>query len=214
MKLHRASGNDWDDIAPEERNIWQRTASSTNGLVSPSNVITIVGGVLVTAGLVLLARHENVWLAVTLIMIGRAADLADGLVADKTGTKSTVGEAMDATVDKLELVAAVVVIWLASLIPAFVFVILVVHAVYNSLLSLAEYFVGQGLHPSRSGKLAAAVEWVAIGLFVLDAGLNIVGGWYTVLTTAAWLLFAIFIILGIPSSIDYTKQLRSSRVKN
>jgi phosphatidylglycerophosphate synthase len=143
MKLHRASGNDWDDIAPEERNIWQRTASSTNGLVSPSNVITIVGGVLVTAGLVLLARHEIVWLAVTLIMIGRAADLADGLVADKTGTKSTVGEAMDATVDKLELVAAVVVIWLASLIPAFVFVILVVHAVYNSLLSLAEYFVGQ-----------------------------------------------------------------------
>jgi small-conductance mechanosensitive channel len=65
-----------------------------------------------------------------------------------------------------------------------------------------------------SGKLAAAVEWVAIGLFVLDAGLNIVGGWHTVLTTAAWLLFAIFIILGIPSSIDYTKQLRSSRVKN
>jgi phosphatidylglycerophosphate synthase len=209
MQLHRAAGNDWDVVPPAQRNGWQRMASRTAGIVTPGNFLTILGAILVVRGLVLLAKHSDTWLAVGVLMLGRVADLADGFMADRTGTKSTLGEALDATADKLELLGAVVVIWLLSLISDVVFAVLIVHAVYNGLLSLYEHFGRRNLHPSRSGKLAAAIEWLVIGLFAVDAGVKLPAGWHALVLSAAWVLFAVFVWLAVVSSVGYTRQLRT-----
>lgn len=211
MKLHRATGNDWDKAATAQQNYWQRLAARTGGLLTPGNIITILGGLLVASGLLMLALHNNTLVAVGLLILGRLADLADGWAADRTGTKSPVGEAFDAVVDKFELLGAVVVLWIASLLPDIVFVVLLLHAVYNSSLSLLEHSRRRGLHPSRSGKLAAALEWLVIPLFVIDAGLNVSGGWHTAVFGSAIVLFISIICLALISSVDYTKQLRSRR---
>jgi phosphatidylglycerophosphate synthase len=211
MQLHRARGNDWDTIATEQRNRWQAIASRTGGFVSPGNIITVIGGLLVAAGLILLAYQQNTWLAVALLLLGRLADLADGWTADRTGTKSPVGETFDAVIDKLELLGAVVVLWATALLPDVVFAALLLHVAYNSGLSVVERTRGRGLHPSRSGKLAAALEWIVIPLYVVDAGNHVRGGWHTVVFGSASILFVVIICLALVSSLDYTRQLGRRR---
>jgi phosphatidylglycerophosphate synthase len=211
MQLHRAAGNDWDRIPPSQQNVWQRMAVRTGGFCTPGNAITILGGLVVASGLVLLAAKQNTWLAVALLLSGRLMDLLDGWLADRTGTKSPVGEAFDATVDKLELLSALLVIWLGSMIPDVVFAVLLLHAAYNSILSLIAYFQRLELHPARSGKLAAALEWLAIGLFVADAGRKLSGNWHVFVAGAAWTLFVIIIGLALVSSAGYNRQLGAGR---
>jgi phosphatidylglycerophosphate synthase len=213
MQLHRADGNDWDGVAVSDRNVWQRLAARTGGLASPGNAVTVAGGVIVVIALVLLANHRSTWLAVAMLMLGRLADLLDGHVASWTGTKSPVGEAFDAVVDKLEICLAAVVLWLLSLVPGVVFAVFVVHALYNFGLTFLDFVTNRKLHPTQAGKLAAAAEWIAIGLFVLDSGLKLSGNWHLVTVSAAWILFVIFAALGVVSSLGYTAQLRNRRGK-
>jgi phosphatidylglycerophosphate synthase len=210
MQLHRAAGNDWDAVAIAKQNNWQKLARRTNGLVSPGNFITVLGCLLVVTGLVLLLHHKSTWLAVILLMVGRLADLADGLVADWTGTKSPVGEAMDAIIDKIELALVVIVIWLLSLLPTAVFIVFAVHTVSNVVLSTFANYKTERLHPSRSGKLAAAGEWAVIALFVLHYGLSLYGFWNNLTALVAWGLFAGSALLAIFGSYQYSRQLTSS----
>jgi phosphatidylglycerophosphate synthase len=210
MQLHRAHGNDWDDIAPDKRNRWQLLAGRTGGYASPGNAISLVGGLLVISGLMLLVYQRHLLLAVALLCIGRLADLADGVIADWTGTKSPVGEAMDAVVDKIELILAVVVIGLLALMPVAVFITLAVHALYNVILSLTLHFRGDKMHPSRSGKFAAAVEWAAAAIFVLHYGLPMSTSLRNLTSLVAWMLFGVFVVLALVSSYQYTKELRIS----
>lgn len=206
MQLHRANGNDWDSVRAKDRNVWQQLAARTRGLVTPGNVITIAGALVVTAGLIVLAAHRNVWLGAGLILGGRVADLLDGYLADRTGTKSRVGEALDAIVDKLELAAVLLVLWHIHLLPDIIFVILALQALFNVGLSLAGRARKVSLHPSRSGKNGAVVEWIAAGLFIVHMGANLPSGFDAICAGLAWICFLAFIIFTLVSGFDYSKQ--------
>lgn len=210
MQLHRADGNDWDTLAPQKWNVWQRLADRTNGLLTPGNVVTLIGAAIVTIGLVVLASNGSVWLGAGLILLGRAADLLDGFLADRSGTKSAVGEAMDASVDKLELAAALVVLWQINLLPTAVFIILAVQAIYNVVISVTAKLRGRRLPPSHSGKLGALVEWLTIGLFIAHYGAHLSANLDHIVSVAAWLGFSLFVAFALISGAAYTSKVFGS----
>lgn len=167
MQLHRASGtSDWVTVKPAERNFWQRLAAGSGGVLTPGNAITIAGLLAVAYGIRLIADGSYAsglgW-----IVGGRLADLLDGLLAENTGTKSPLGEALDATCDKLGTIATLVVLIIQNILPWWLaLVLLLPHAVISAV-SLAAKFQGRQPHPSRLGKISMALLWSAIVLLVV-----------------------------------------------
>ncbi|MBC7581473.1 CDP-alcohol phosphatidyltransferase family protein [Aeromicrobium sp.] len=209
MKLHRANGNDWDEVAIADRTVWQRYAARTQGYITPANAVTIFGSFIALTGLYVLALDVNTMLGVSLLLVGRLADLFDGVVADYTGTKSPIGEAVDATADKVVLAASVMTLWIIQLLPTAVFGFLALHAVYNVLLFGWALFTAQRLHPSRNGKLAAALEWVVVLLFASALGIG-AGLTRHAILGLAWIGFVAFVIFAVHSSQAYTTDLRKT----
>jgi cardiolipin synthase len=178
-------------------------------VLTPGNLITLLGLGLVVLGLVLLSQKVDVWLAVICLVIGRLADLLDGLVAHRTRTKSPVGEAMDAAVDKLEIILTVIVIWLLGLLPTAAFILCAVHAVYNVGLSVYAHFTAHRIHPTRAGKLATASQWAAIALFIPAFSDLWRNPPQSLLYLIGWVCIGCFVALGLTSSWQYTKELRN-----
>ena len=175
MNLHRTDVHpDWHAVSPARRNVWQRIAAARPGILTPGNVITLIGLTLVIVGLGALL-HQHYWVAGWLVLAGRLCDLLDGWAADATGTKSPLGEIVDATVDKLETGAAFVVLLLSQLLSWWIVGLLLVVQVIIAIISLVARRQKIALHPSRRGKVAMALVWVLIvGLVVLRvAGIHI-----------------------------------------
>jgi CDP-diacylglycerol---glycerol-3-phosphate 3-phosphatidyltransferase len=169
MDLHRVGKRpDWELIPKEKRNVWQRMAAGTKGIVTPANVTSVAGAVLVGLGL-WRVYFDDLSLGLVLIAIGRLADILDGAVAQATGTKSNVGEALDASVDKITVIAALGILISSGVIPVFAAILMTTRNGVNIGLSLVAKMRKKILHPSRAGKLAGGLEWVSILFFVLSA---------------------------------------------
>lgn len=108
--LHRRpeKGGEWDTVAPEDRNIHQRIAAKTLGIVTLANTATLLGAGL-SASAIVDYKHGNYKKAAGKMFVGRMLDLADGYIATKTGTRSEIGAALDAGCDKGLSVAFVTV---------------------------------------------------------------------------------------------------------
>lgn len=108
--LHRRpdKGGEWDTVAPEDRNIHQRLAARTLGVVTLANTATLVGAGL-SASAIIDYQRGDYKKAAGKMFVGRVLDLADGYIATKTGTRSPVGAALDAGCDKALSVAFVAV---------------------------------------------------------------------------------------------------------
>jgi len=177
MQLHRTTGKpDWADVPADKRNVWQRLAAASGGVATPSNAITVVGIAIVVYGLFALA-DKHYWLSLGAIVLGRIFDLADGIVANATGTKSPLGEIMDASADKLTVLGVVIAFWAAHLVPVWLLLVIVLPHFLISLLSVAAYFRQKPLHPSRFGKYNMAAIWVIAPGFVVCYGLHMSQGW-------------------------------------
>lgn len=203
MNLHRTHQHpDWHAVAAEDRSVWQRLAAATRGIVTPGNIITLVGLAMVLAGLgALLGQHY--WLAGALVLAGRLCDLLDGWAADATGTKSPLGELVDATVDKIETGAAFVAVLIAQLLPWWIVALLLAVQVMIAVIALAARRRKVALHPSRRGKVAMALIWVLIiGLVVV----RIMGVNTPVIEVIAGLVVAIETLL---VAREYRQQLRA-----
>lgn len=184
MQLHRASKKpDWEHVAPRHRNRWQRLAAATHGIVTPANLISLLGFLLVVAGLLLLLRHR-LWEGALLVVAGRLADLADGFVAQRVRTKSPLGEAVDATIDKLGALLALGAFAIADLAPLWVLTAIALLNIVNTTVSLAARRHGTVIHPSAAGKQATAAQWMLLALYI-----------GTSQTTADWVLGAALITL-------------------
>ena len=208
MNLHRTTGTpDWHAIDPSKRNFWQRCAVVTHGVVTPGNLVTIVGLILVLWGLIVLIVGDY-WLAGGLVLVGRLCDLLDGWAADATQTKSPLGELMDATADKIETAAALVAIWVAGVAPWWLVLGLIATQLLISGIAVIARRRGVELHPSRRGKLAMAFIWVLlVGLVVLKA--TQVAASVTFLTSLVAGGAVIILVLFVAG--EYAQQLR--RVK-
>jgi phosphatidylglycerophosphate synthase len=205
LQLHRANGADWSNIHPKKWNRWQKRAAKTHGIVTPSNIISLIGLVLTGYGLFLVTQGSLVP-AIGLILIGRLADVLDGWVAERTMTKSPLGEAIDATADKLILAAALLVLFFENILPGFACLVLLIPSAVNIMVALIGKIRKVELHPSKTGKLATGMAWVTILLYVLiqqieneELQLNII--WLTSFSLSCYTLGA------IASSYMYARQL-------
>jgi cardiolipin synthase len=166
MDLHRAGKrSQWHDVPPRQRNAWQQLARRTNGVLTPGNGVSLVGAVVVAVGLINIYRGAFA-LGLALLAVGRTADVADGLIASRTGTKSPLGEAVDASIDKLSMLAALITFVLAGVVPIFAILLVAVLNAAIAALGVIAKIRGRTVHPSLPGKLATAFQWMAFLLYI------------------------------------------------
>ena len=202
MNLHR-SGNkpDWEKLRARNRNYWQNIAASTSGIITPGNVISLTGFGLVLWGLWLVYADE-VGLGLVLVVAGRILDVIDGYLAEKTGPKSPLGEAVDAGIDKIEIAVALPVLAVAGVLWPWQALLLAVLHIINLVCSLIARYRHVPIHASRLGKYATAAQWVAIALYGLAVVLD-----------SLWILahatFWASVLLGVVASYGYIRDTTS-----
>jgi phosphatidylglycerophosphate synthase len=213
MNLHKTTGpSDWATRAPAQHNCWQRIAAKTNGLITPANGISLSGAAVTLIGLSLLST--NIWLSLVLITVGRVADIADGMVADKTGTKSALGEAIDATIDKVLLTAALLALFVFELVANPIIFAVAALAAVNSLISLLARKQQIAIHPTLAGKLSTAACWLALLALPVAHYLNEQGSMYgQIFLITGLFAFGATLLLGIQSTLSYYQQYRSGNAQ-
>lgn len=170
MDLHRTTGKpDWEMIAANERTPLQKLASATNGVATPANLISMIGFGIVIYGLVALL-NQDYWLGLGLLGLGRLLDIADGAVAQKTGTKSPLGEIVDTAVDKIGTILTILIFYVAGISFWWLITALLLPQVAIALIVFYKRSRGVNIHPTMVGKMSMAVLWVAlVGLVLLQA---------------------------------------------
>jgi phosphatidylglycerophosphate synthase len=187
MNLHRTSAKpDWENIKASQHNAFQKLAAATGGFVTPANIVTIIGFGIVIYGLVCIFNQQY-WTGLIFLAIGRLLDIVDGIVADKTGTKSPLGEIFDAVADKIGTLFTIIVIILADITNLWIILALIIPQVVIPMLILYKKGKGIGIHPTRPGKLSMALTWVGIvGLLILKAS-----------GSPLWLAVGVYVIIGL-----------------
>lgn len=201
MDLHHTTGvPDWANVAPEKRNKWQIVAAATKGVVTPGNAVSFIGLALVTAGFVAVMQHAlrvGLWL----IVLGRLCDLADGLAANRTGTKSPLGEAVDASFDKAGALGILIAFGAERVVPLWAIIVIAAQNIANIIIAYIGKRRKVQVHPVRAGKVSAACEWLAFFCFIAAAAYGRV--WfvpaYVILLPALW--------LGVVATIAYARVL-------
>ena len=169
MNLHRANKqSEWAGVSEAERNCWQLIAAKTSGIVTPGNAVTIGGFGLVLSGLRDM-RNGDKKLGFAKIAAGRIADLVDGAVAHRTGTKSSIGEGLDAATDKVAMLLALPVLASTGELPRSAAATLAVRDVAFASISALAKQRGRELHPSAAGKRATFEQWLALSLYASSA---------------------------------------------
>jgi cardiolipin synthase len=170
MNLHRSSKQpDWDIIPESDRTPIQQLAKATNGLVTPPNIITVLGLGIVIVGLLFIV-NQDYWTGLVLVAVGRLLDIVDGIVADKTGTKSSVGEIFDSAADKTGTILTVIAIIFAGIAEWWIIAALLIPQIVIPIVSFYKKRNGNGVHPTRTGKISMALAWVGIvGLLIVTA---------------------------------------------
>lgn len=162
MALHRTGKRpDWAGIAQANRNAWQRLAARTNGIVTLSNVVTIIGYTIVVVGLKAIVDNHLVTGGI-LLAIGRLLDIADGIIAEATSTKSPVGELLDASIDKVGTVLTIIVLLITGIAPWWLLAALLLPQFIIPVISLRRVRDNQPLHPSRMGKNSMFIAWITL----------------------------------------------------
>jgi phosphatidylglycerophosphate synthase len=200
MNLHRIQTlPDWSSINKKNYNRWQRVAAATNGILTPGNILTLLGLGLVLYGLWLILSGD-VWFGLLSLVIGRACDLFDGWAAEATGTKSFLGELFDAAADKIATILSLVVVGSMGIISWPIFTALLLPHVVIPIIIYTKRRRGIHTHPSRIGKLSMAGLWVSMAGYITSYALGdalpasilfviyvvtvltICGGWYAILS--------------------------------
>jgi phosphatidylglycerophosphate synthase len=200
MNLHRTSAKpDWEKIPASKRTVIQKIAAATGGYVTPGNFITIIGFGVVLYGLLAILNGQF-WTGLLLLTSGRLLDVADGVVANITGTKSPIGEIFDAAADKFETLFTIAVIIVADITNLYVVVALIIPQVIIPMLIFYKKQKGIGIHPTRAGKLSMALTWIAlVGLLLVKA----LGG-QIFLTVAVYVIIGVSLVLGFYALWQYS----------
>ena len=204
LGLHTAKTADWKKTSGRPLNAWQKVADRTNGVITPGNAASLAGGISALYGLWIIIDGEIID-GLIFLSIGRLADLADGIIADYTKTKSPLGEVVDATIDKLVIAASLLVLGSLELIPWVIILIIAAQNIANVLISIVAKLRKKKLHPSRLGKISAAFSWVTIILYPLGDWLkdDIAPTGGKILLAISLVCFAVYVILGIRASLGY-----------
>jgi phosphatidylglycerophosphate synthase len=168
MSLHRAAKvPDWEKVPESERNLFQRIAAKTKGVVTPGNVVSATGAALVTVGLADIAKNRKTRGTILLIG-GRLLDLGDGTVAELTGTKSPIGEGVDAVIDKAEIAIGLPLLVAKGMVPLERAIDLGVQNATSATINAIAKAKGIEIHPSRSGKDWTMGCWSTVGSYCIE----------------------------------------------
>lgn len=202
MNLHRASSlPDWEWIAAATRNPWQRIANATRGVITPANFLSVVGALLALVGLLCIARHQW-WLGIIFVGSGRFADGLDGMVAEWTGTKSPLGRTIDAGLDKVVALAALIIVTVDGLLPLWMGVGIAAENIANIAAALIGSWRYIAVNPTRIGKLTAAGFW--LGLVTLMATpLIATSRWHTPTVELAYIIVGGAVVIGLQATFTY-----------
>ena len=206
MKLHRAARKpDWLKRPAKDYSGWQQLAKRSHGYITPANIISVVGFGLVLYGLWLILQ-QHILPGIVAVGVGRLCDIADGYVAEKTGTKSPIGESLDAGLDKLATLLGLLALGIAHIAPWWVLGLLALPHLVITAMSAVAIKRHKRLHPSRSGKLSMAFGWLGLGSLLL-AALGKSGGTFVVtFQVTAYTLLAASIALGVAAIVRYYKE--------
>lgn len=205
MQLHHTSGKpDWFTVKKSDYNVWQKLARSTNGIVTPGNITTVLGFGLVIVGLLQISFHHY-WLGIVTVSIGRMFDLLDGWLAEKTQTKSPLGESFDAIADKLGTLFTLVVLVFTHIVPIGTVVLVAAPQLILPFFTLIAHSRHKSIHPSRAGKLSMAFAWVSLAGFVILKAADLHAAVPLILATAFAITSSAF---GLYAAIDYAKVIR------
>jgi phosphatidylglycerophosphate synthase len=209
MKLHRIEARkaDWERQPAETWNRWQRIAARTKGVATPGNYLTAQGTGVVLHGLYEIAQGRTA-LGVTELFFGRIHDLADGVAADKTGTKSPLGEAADATADKIQLAAALGVLSYENIVPIPMAIAIAAPNIAAAVSSVVAKRNDREVHATREGKLGAAGLWLGLGAFTLKYALKNDDPVFidTALDIIAYASTSASVVLGSIAASDYARD--------
>jgi len=200
MNLHRTSTKaDWEKIPALKHNVFQKIAVATAGYLTPANLITIIGFGIVLYGLAAILDGQY-WTGLLLLASGRLLDVADGIVADKTGTKSPLGEIFDAAADKFETLFTIAAIIAADITNLWVVVALIIPQAIIPMLIFYKKQKGIGIHPTRAGKLSMALTWTGIvGLLLVKAL-----GDALLIEVAVYVIIGLSLVLGLYALWQYS----------
>lgn len=216
INMHTAGKKaDWEYIKPEKWNKWQKIAAQTKGIITPANIISAVGALLVIYGF-LQFRDGITVTGVLFIVMGRLADITDGYIAHISRTKSPLGEIVDTTVDKITVFFGLAVIIFFSLLPPIFTAAIIVQSLLNSTASLIGRQRGISIHPSQFGKLATFLAWFTIISYFIHIILKENGTMRLldiVVFALSYISFVFFVLLSVHSTASYLSQLRSSRYR-
>lgn len=167
--MHRIGGKaEWAFVPANKHNIWQKIAVRTHGILTVGNVFSLIGLLSVPLALVLILRDAQYIAGAVILLAGRACDVADGWLAHATGTKSPVGEKIDAIFDKISTATAIIGLTLSGIIPWWALGVLLVPHGIVAVMALWVFKKGKVLHPSLAGKLSMIPAWFSLVAFVLQ----------------------------------------------
>lgn len=199
MNLHRTTGKpDWEAIKPSKRNVFQKVAAATHSIVTPPNIITVIGLAIVIYGLIEII-NQNFWVGVSALVVGRLLDIVDGAVAEATHTKSPTGEIFDAAADKIGTILTIVALFAANVANWWVIALLLIPQAIIPLVSFYKRRKGIQVHPTRQGKLSMAALWAAIAGLLLTKAL----GDPAVLAAFTYVFIVIAVVLGFYALWQY-----------
>ena len=193
-------------MASENLNVWQEVAEATNDIVTPGNVLDVVGFGASIYGL----RKLDSWKGIVATATGFMTDVVDGKVARTTKTQSPLGEAVDAAGDKVKLAMALYKIWDLDLAPKLLLSAVAIQNATNvALVAVDRMRHGEPqLHSSSHGKKAMFLEQWGLGLHVISSQVyktNERRGY--LIKRAATLLTLAGLTYGIAATIGYAQTL-------
>ncbi|HEX5797076.1 MAG TPA: CDP-alcohol phosphatidyltransferase family protein [Candidatus Saccharimonadales bacterium] len=212
--LHTSKRADWEILGKNPKNIWQVIAAKSYGVLTPGNMASFIGGALALYGLWIILSGDTVK-GLVFLSVGRLADVADGIIAEYTRTKSPLGEIVDAAMDKLVVAATLIVLGALELIPWIIIIVIALQNSANVVISVVAKLRHKYLHPSRLGKVSSAFSWITIILYPLGDWLrqdvSTVGG--NALITLSLICFGIYAVMGLRASLSYADAIYKKPAK-
>jgi phosphatidylglycerophosphate synthase len=154
-----------------EQTTLQRIASQTHGVVTPSNALDVVA----MAGVAWAAPRIDTWPGYVIGASSYFADVADGIIARRTGTTSMVGEIMDHVVgDKPKLFFGFYYVWRLELADRSLLAAVAGYNVANALVTGYDWLSNTEpqVQVTRGGKRAMFSTAAGVGIHVLGSNLS------------------------------------------
>jgi cardiolipin synthase len=140
-------------------------------------------------------------LSTTCYVIAATSDYLDGIAARLTGQYSRLGALMDPLIDRLVVIAGVIVVWNFQLLPRWALAVLVAREVFMLVAVLAALRAGLDLHINWIGRIAVWPTMSAFGAALF--------GWEVIDEVMLYLGLAGSFAATVQYGVDAVRELRA-----